>query len=48
MLTPRPYLSFSQMVLFDRDPDLYADQYIYGKKIAEFTGIPAKSMYTMS
>ena len=32
MLTPRPYLSFSQMALFERSPELYADHYIYGKK----------------
>ena len=32
MLTPRPYISFSQMVLFEHDPEKYADQYIYGNK----------------
>ena len=32
MLTPRPYLSFSQMTLFERSPEQYADQYIYQKK----------------
>lgn len=32
MLTPKPYLSFSQMVLFEMSPKRYADQYLYGKK----------------
>src|SRR3990167_4964015 len=32
MITPRPYISFSQMVLFERSPELYAEQYLYGKK----------------
>ena len=31
-MTPRPYLSFSQMTLFERSPELYAEQYLYGKK----------------
>ena len=29
--TPRPYLSWSQMNLFERDPAAYVAQYIYGK-----------------
>ncbi len=32
MLTPRPYLSFSQMTLFEMSPQKYADQYLYQKK----------------
>lgn len=32
MLTPRPYLSFSQMTLFEMSPQKYADQYLFGKK----------------
>lgn len=32
MLTPRPYLSFSQMTTFEMSPEKYADQYLYGKK----------------
>lgn len=32
MITPRPYLSFSQMVLFQKSPQDYLNQYIYGKK----------------
>lgn len=32
MLTPRPYLSFSQMTLFEMSPEKYADQYLFGKK----------------
>jgi hypothetical protein len=32
MLTPRPYLSFSQMTLFEMSPEKYIDQYIYNKK----------------
>lgn len=32
MLTPRPYLSFSQMALFERDSQQYAREYIYGEK----------------
>ena len=32
MARPRPYLSFSQMTLFERDPEGYAEQYLYGKK----------------
>ena len=31
-ITPRPYISFSQMVLFERSPEQYADEYIYNKK----------------
>lgn len=31
MLTPRPYLSFSQMSLFEMSPEKYADRYLYGK-----------------
>ncbi len=31
MLTPRPYLSFSQMTLFEMSPQKYTDQYIYKK-----------------
>jgi len=29
---PRPYLSFSSMVLFERSPEAWADYYIYHKK----------------
>ena len=32
MITPRPYLSFSQMTLVEMSPEKYVDQYIYGKK----------------
>ena len=32
MLTPRPYLSFSQLTLFERSPELYAEQYLYNQK----------------
>ena len=32
MLTPRTYLSFSSMTLFERSPEQWADQYLYGKK----------------
>src|SRR3990167_3241049 len=32
MLTPRNYLSFSQMTLFEMSPEKYAEQYLYGKK----------------
>lgn len=32
MLTPKPYLSFSQMTTFEMSPEKYADQYLYGKK----------------
>jgi len=35
MLTPRPYLSYSQCTLFERSPELYKQQYIYGKKQRE-------------
>lgn len=31
MLTPRPYLSFSQMTLFEMSPEKYADRYLYNK-----------------
>ena len=31
MLTPRPYISFSQMTLFERDPEAWADKYLYDK-----------------
>jgi len=31
-MTPKPYLSFSQMTLFERSPELYVEQYIYKKK----------------
>jgi len=31
MMTPRPYLSFSQMTLFEMAPQKYVDQYIYKK-----------------
>ena len=30
-MTPRPYLSFSQMTTFERKSELYADQYLYDK-----------------
>src|SRR5215471_16726184 len=29
--SPRPYLSWSQIQLFERSPDLYARKYIYGE-----------------
>ncbi|HEY5918590.1 MAG TPA: hypothetical protein VIU13_14335 [Chryseolinea sp.] len=32
MLTPRAYLSFSQMTTFEMSPQKYADHYIYGKE----------------
>lgn len=32
MLTPRKYLSFSQMTLFEMSPQKYLDQYIYGNR----------------
>jgi len=32
MLTPRPYLSFSQMTLFEMSPEKYIEKYIYGHK----------------
>ena len=32
MLTPRPYLSMSQMTLYERSPQEYAEHYLYGKK----------------
>jgi len=31
-LSPRPYLSWSQIQLFERSPDLYAQKYLYGKE----------------
>jgi hypothetical protein len=31
VLTPRPYLSWSQMQLFERDPAAYIARYIYGE-----------------
>lgn len=31
-MTPRPYLSMSQMTLYERSPQEYADTYLYGKK----------------
>lgn len=32
MITPKPYLSFSQMTLFEKSPDIYLQRYIYGEK----------------
>lgn len=32
MITPRPYLSFSQMTLFEMSPEKYAERYIYQEK----------------
>lgn len=32
MITPRPYLSFSSMSLFERDPKQWADEYLYHQK----------------
>lgn len=32
MITPRPYISYSQMALFEMSPEKYANQYIYGLK----------------
>ena len=32
MITPRPYLSFSQMTLFEMSPDKYIQKYIYEEK----------------
>src|SRR3990167_9330559 len=32
MLTPRPYLSFSSMTLFERSPDQWVNYYLYGEK----------------
>lgn len=32
MTRPRQYLSFSQMTLIERDPELYAKEYLYGEK----------------
>ncbi len=32
MMTPRPYLSFSQMTLFEMSPQKYVDQYLYNQK----------------
>lgn len=31
-MTPKPYISFSQMALFEMKPKDYADRYIYGKE----------------
>jgi len=31
-MTPKPYLSFSQMTLVERSPQKYIEQYIYGEK----------------
>ena len=31
MITPRPYISYSQMVLWEMSPKKYADRYIYNK-----------------
>ena len=35
MITPRQYLSYSQMALFERSPEQYDQQYIYGVKSRE-------------
>ena len=32
MITPRPYISFSQMTTFEMSPEKYADRYLYNKK----------------
>ena len=32
MITPRPYLSFSQMTLFEMSPEKYVQKYIYEEK----------------
>jgi len=32
MLTPRNYLSFSQMTLFEMSPEKYLEKYVYGKR----------------
>lgn len=32
MLTPRPYLSFSQMTMFEMSPERYAEHYIYDQE----------------
>ncbi len=32
MITPRSYLSFSQMTMFEMSPEKYAEHYIYDKK----------------
>ncbi len=32
MLTPRPYLSYSQFSLVNSNPQAYIDKYIYGKE----------------
>ena len=44
MLTPRPYLSFSQMTLFERSPEAYAEQYLYGIKSHESKNMAYGSM----
>jgi hypothetical protein len=31
-MTPRPYLSLSQIVTFEKSPTAYVNQYVYGKK----------------
>lgn len=33
MITPRPYISFSQMALFERSPELYVQRYIYDREL---------------
>ncbi len=32
MITPRPYLSYSQMTLFEMSPEKYVDKYFYGRE----------------
>ena len=32
MLTPRPYISFSQMTTFEMSPQKFIEQYIHGKR----------------
>lgn len=39
MIRPRPYLSWSQLTLFESSPDAYARAYIEGKPIFENAGI---------
>lgn len=36
MLSPKPYISFSQIQLFEKDPDLYARKYIQGEEINDW------------
>lgn len=31
-MTPKPYLSYSQMAVFERNPEEYADRYLFGEK----------------